>query len=46
MYLSLRGIMHEADNAYSIIMQNVTCKDNNNSKNRAATFVKFEIRIK
>ena len=44
--LRLPGIMIGRHFHASMKVQTATCKDNNNSKSRAATYVKFQINIK
>ena len=44
--LWLRGIMIGPHFHENMKVQTATSKDNNNSKSRAATYVKFEINIK
>ena len=45
-YLRLRGIMIGRHFHANISVQTAMCKDNNNSKSRVATYVKFDIYIK
>ena len=44
--LRLRGIVIGRHFQANMKVQTAMCKDNNNSKSRAATCVKFDIRIK
>ena len=44
--LRLRGIMIGRHFHPNMKVQTATCKNNNDSKSRAATYVKFEINIK
>ena len=43
--LTLRGIKIGRHFYVNMKVQTATCKDKNNSKSRAATFVKFEVNI-
>ena len=45
-FLRLRGIMIGHHFHANMKLQTAMCKDNNNSKSRAATYVKFDIYIK